>query len=161
MSHTTLLRGRQFTLFTFGHDDVKGIGFVVRNAGKTLHDHLRVNSGYPACGEEEQCCCRCPFKGQNRPGLFGRKFHVVSASSPMTMQMTITGLRFRDMVCRESCLLCDTSLCDPRQWVLACLHCTVFQALHSLSHLGVKAKVHLVVVCFPSFGINKDISTWT
>ena len=56
---------------------------------------------------------------------------------------------------------CDTSTGIPRPFVPANLRRIVFDALHSLSHPGVRATRHLIASRFVWPSINKDVNHWT
>ena len=61
----------------------------------------------------------------------------------------------------EQTLYCDTSTGIPRPFVPANLRRIVFDALHSLSHPGVRATRHLITSRFVWPSINKDVNHWT
>ena len=61
----------------------------------------------------------------------------------------------------EQTLYCDTSTGIPRPFVPANLPRIVFDALHSLSHPGVRATRHLIASRFVWPSINKDVNHWT
>uniref|UniRef100_A0AAV2JZV2 Gypsy retrotransposon integrase-like protein 1 n=1 Tax=Knipowitschia caucasica TaxID=637954 RepID=A0AAV2JZV2_KNICA len=57
-------------------------------------------------------------------------------------------------------LLCDISMDRPRPVVPATWRRRIFDAVHSLSHPGVKASVKLVGARFVWPGLRKDVKTW-
>jgi cleavage and polyadenylation specificity factor subunit 1 len=57
-------------------------------------------------------------------------------------------------------LICDMSTADPRPFVPTNFRRTVFNALHSLSHPGIRASQKLITSRFVWPGINKDIRQW-
>ncbi len=61
----------------------------------------------------------------------------------------------------DASLLCDTSTGTPRPLVLPQFRRQVFDALHSLSHPGVRATRRLVTSRYVWPGINKDVHDWT
>ena len=58
-------------------------------------------------------------------------------------------------------LICDMSTGNPRPWVPECLRRTVFNALHQLSHPGIRATQKLITTRFVWPGINRDVRQWT
>jgi hypothetical protein len=58
-------------------------------------------------------------------------------------------------------ILCDTSLEAPRPVVPQTMRRTVFDALHGLSHPGIRATVKLITQRFVWPNINKDIQQWS
>ena len=58
-------------------------------------------------------------------------------------------------------LICDISTGTPRPFVPAEFRRTVFTALHSLSHPGIRATQRLITDRYVWPGMNSDIRTWT
>ena len=75
---------------------------------------------------------------------------------------TPTALRLEDVVfdAANATLLCDTSTAHPRPLVPAAWRRQVFDAIHGLSHPGVKASAKLVGVKFVWPGLRKDVRAW-
>ena len=61
----------------------------------------------------------------------------------------------------SAALVCDMSTGTPRPFVPLAFRCTVFNALHSLSHPGAKATRQLIADRFVWPNMNSDIKTWT
>lgn len=57
-------------------------------------------------------------------------------------------------------LICDTSTRSPRPYVPLQFRRQIFDALHGLSHPGIKATQHLITSRFVWPGINKDVRHW-
>ena len=74
----------------------------------------------------------------------------------------VTGLRFVDVPCHGdgSTLLCDVSTGPPRPMVPVGWRRRVFDAVHALSHPGVKASVKLISTKFVWPGMRKDVRGW-
>ncbi|CAH8649038.1 unnamed protein product [Dicrocoelium dendriticum] len=60
----------------------------------------------------------------------------------------------------DGTILCDLSLGTPRPVVPREFRQTVFDALHGLSHPGVRASVKLVTARFVWRNVNRDVRTW-
>lgn len=73
-----------------------------------------------------------------------------------------SGLRLEDVTFHDSgaTLLCDVSTGRPRPMVPASWRRRVFDAVHSLSHPGVRASVKLVGAKFVWPGLRKDVRQW-
>ena len=72
------------------------------------------------------------------------------------------GLRLEDVVFGDAgiTLLCDVSTGLARPVVPASWRRSVFEAVHGLSHPGVKPSVRLVAAKFVWHGLKKDVRTW-
>ena len=73
-----------------------------------------------------------------------------------------TALQLEDVVfdAAKATLLCDTSTGTPRPLVPAVWRRRVFDAIHGLSHPGVKASTKLVSVRFVWPGLRKEVRAW-
>lgn len=73
-----------------------------------------------------------------------------------------TGLQLEDVVVddAQTTMVCDVSTGQPRPMVPANWRRRVFEAVHSLSHLGVKASTRLVGARFVWPGLKRDVKTW-
>ena len=60
-----------------------------------------------------------------------------------------------------STIICDTSTGTPRPIVPSSLRCAVFNAMHSLSHPGVRATEQLIKQRYVWPGMKKGIKAWT
>ena len=60
----------------------------------------------------------------------------------------------------DSTIICDTSTGVPRPFVPSKFRRAVFNSLHSLSHLGIRATQRLITARFIWPGINRDVRTW-
>ena len=60
----------------------------------------------------------------------------------------------------DATLLCDMSTGTPRPYVLQPLYRAVFDALHSLSHPGIRATQRFVTARYVWPRINVDVSQW-
>ena len=60
----------------------------------------------------------------------------------------------------DESILCDVSRGSPRPLVPALLRRTVFDALHGLSHPGIRASAKLVATRFVWPSVNKDVRAW-
>ena len=58
-------------------------------------------------------------------------------------------------------IVCDVSTGVPRPYIPADFRRTVFDALHSLSHPGIRATRRLLISRYVWPGINKDVVQWT
>ena len=76
---------------------------------------------------------------------------------------TTTSLRLTSLPlpASTSTIICDLSTGTPRPLVPAPLCHTVFKALHTLSHPGVKATQQLITQRYVWPGMKKDIKAWT
>lgn len=74
----------------------------------------------------------------------------------------VSGLRLEDVTFQDcgASLLCDVSTGQPRPMVPRDWRRRVFEAVHSLSHPGVKASVKLVGAKFVWPGLRKDVKGW-
>ena len=74
----------------------------------------------------------------------------------------VTGLRLEDVAFQDSgaTLLCDVSTGRPRPMVPTGWRRQVFDAMHTLSHPGVRASVKLVGAKFVWPGLRKDVKQW-
>jgi len=74
----------------------------------------------------------------------------------------ITGLRLKDIPLAGSphTILCDVSTVRPRPIVPSSWQRAVFEAVHNLSHPGVRATRALIARKFVWHGFNKQISEW-
>ncbi|CAL1568882.1 unnamed protein product [Knipowitschia caucasica] len=83
-------------------------------------------------------------------------------SGVQELRTTDSSLRLEDVVFQDSgaTLLCDMSMSRPRPLVPAVWRARIFEAVHSLSHPGVKATVKLVSAKFVWPGLKKDVKTW-
>ena len=61
---------------------------------------------------------------------------------------------------RGSTLLCDISTGTPRSVVPASWRKRVFEAVHNLTHPGMRATHHLMAGKFVRPGMNKKVSEW-
>ncbi|XP_033124853.1 uncharacterized protein LOC117123119 [Anneissia japonica] len=61
---------------------------------------------------------------------------------------------------QESTIVCDMTTGHPRPFVPQIMRRTVFNALHSLSHTGVRATLKLVSNRYVWPGMNKDVRQW-
>ena len=77
-------------------------------------------------------------------------------SSSTSLQLTTLPLP-----ASSSTMICDTSTGSPRPFVPTPLRRTVFTALHSLAHPGVRATQQLIGERFVWPGMRKDIKSWT
>ena len=57
-------------------------------------------------------------------------------------------------------IICDLSTGTPRPFIPASFRHTVFDALHSLSHPGIRATRHLLTTRYVWPSINKDVTRW-
>ena len=73
-----------------------------------------------------------------------------------------TGMRLEEVPFDDSgcLLLCDVSLADPRPVVPAGWRRRVFDAVHGVSHPGVKTSVKMVASRFVWSGLKKDVRDW-
>ena len=73
-----------------------------------------------------------------------------------------TGLRLTQMATNVGALLlCDVSTGIPRPVVPASLRCRVFEAVHGLSHPGIRTTRHLLTAKFVWPRIAADAASWT
>lgn len=78
-----------------------------------------------------------------------------------SLRSSESGLRLEDVVFLDgTTLLCDVSIGAQRPVVPAVWRRRVFDAVHSLSHPGVKASVKLVAAKFVWPGLKKDVKLW-
>ena len=77
-------------------------------------------------------------------------------SSSTSLQLTTLPLP-----ASSSTMICDTSTGSPHPFVPTPLCRTVFTALHSLAHPGVRATQQLIGERFVWPGMRKDIKSWT
>ena len=75
----------------------------------------------------------------------------------------VTGLRFQDIsFAEQDCtLLCDVSTGTPRPLVPGSWRRRVFEAVHNLSHPGIKTTRKLVTAKFVWQAVNKQVSSWS
>ena len=77
-------------------------------------------------------------------------------------QTAITSLRFKNVFIDDKVqLLCDISTGRARPVVPSSMRRSVFEAVHSLSHPGVRTTRKLVTDKFVWHGISKDVSAWS
>ncbi len=83
-------------------------------------------------------------------------------SNILACQKGPTALRLEDVVFdrANATLLCDVSTNQPRPIVPAGWRRRVFDAIHGLSHPGVKATAKLVGAKFVWLGLKKDVRAW-
>ena len=83
-------------------------------------------------------------------------------SELQTFRTAVTGLRLEDVEFNDSgaTLLCDVSTGQPRPMVPTGWRRRVFDAIHALSHPGVKASVKLVGAKFVWPGLRKQVKGW-
>ncbi|CAH8490858.1 unnamed protein product [Dicrocoelium dendriticum] len=77
-----------------------------------------------------------------------------------TLQSTSLHVQPVPLQTTEGTILCDTSTGCPRPLVPVSFRRTVFDALHSLSHPGIRASLKLVTERFVWPRVNKDVRTW-
>ncbi|CAH8667643.1 unnamed protein product [Dicrocoelium dendriticum] len=77
-----------------------------------------------------------------------------------TLQSTSLHVQPVPLQTTEGTILCDTSTGCPRPLVPVSFRRTVFDALHSLSHPGIRASLKLVTERFVWLRVNKDVRTW-
>ena len=78
------------------------------------------------------------------------------SSSSSSLQLTTV-----PHLASSATLVCDTSTGTPRPFVPATFRPTVFDSLHSLSHLGAKATTQLITDRYVWPRMNTDIKAWT
>ncbi len=75
----------------------------------------------------------------------------------------VTGLQFQDIPVDSSSgltLLCDVSTGKQRPVVPKSWHRRIFDAIHNLSHPGVRATCKLVTSKFVWHGVAKEVKEW-
>ena len=79
------------------------------------------------------------------------------------LQSGTTSLTFQAMPLPASdvTLVCDVSTGNPRPYVPAAFRRTVFNALHGLSHPGIRATQKLITSRYVWPSINSDVRRWT
>ena len=80
---------------------------------------------------------------------------LAQSTAPPSQTLRTTPLPTADVT-----LLCDISTGTPRPYVPQAFCCTVFDALHSLSHPGIQATQRLLTSCYVWPGINADARKW-
>ena len=97
-------------------------------------------------------------------GIDYQEMATDQASDPeaRTMRMANTSLKLRDILTGRNgtTLLCDTTLKQPNPWVPEKWRRTVFNAVHSLAHPGVRATNRLISSRFVWTGMSKQIKEW-
>ena len=76
-------------------------------------------------------------------------------STNNTLKLT----RVSMLMCADT-LLCDTSTGPPCPYIPEQFRHTVFNSLHRLSHLGVRATLQLITSCYFWPGMNADVRRW-
>lgn len=167
-----LLEGREFTAFV----DHKPLTFAMAKTTEPWsarqQRHLSAVSEFTTdiqhvAGKNNQVA-DCLSRAQVTTVHLGIDYAQMAADQIMDSEVQAlrtaeSSLVLQDVTFNDSgaSLLCDISMDRPRPLVPATWRRRVFDAIHSLSHPGVKASVKLVSAKFVWPGLRKDVKTWT
>ena len=167
-----MLEGRRFTAFV----DHKPLTFAMSKTSEPWsarqQRHLAYISEFTTdirhvAGKDNRAadCLSRVVAGVAHLGLDYGRMSADQAAAPdiASLRSARTGLRLADVPFDGSggTLLCDVSLADPRPVVPACWTRRVFDAVHGMSHPGIKASVKLVASKFVWHGLRKDVRRWS
>ena len=166
-----LLEGRKFTAFV----DHKPLAFAMAKTSEPWsarqQRHLSAVSEFTTdvrhVAGKNNLVADCLSRASISTVQLGLDYNEMAADQLMDseLQALRTGessLELQDVTFHHSGtpLLCDVSMGKPRPLVPAGWRRRVFDAVHSLSHPGVKASVKLVGARFVWPGLRKDVKVW-
>lgn len=168
----SLLEGRHFTAFVDHKPLIFAMAKVAEPWSARQQRHLSYISEFTTdlqhvAGKNNHVadCLSRAVTGAVHLGLDYNRMAAAQSTDPdvQHLKTSTTGLQIEDVLFGDTgtALLCDISTGSPRPVVPSEWRRQVFDAIHGLSHPGVKASQRLVSAKFVWHGLKKDVRDWT